>query len=379
MNVVLLLLPALAAGMLAHIVARHVAGTAIGIAERRGIVDHPGERSSHSAPTPRVGGIGLVAGVLVALAIYLPFAGRVQAMQQFLEIDPVQWRAFAGFFAMALAAFALGLFDDIKGMPPLAKLAAQAAIGCIPAASGLVVKQLQIPYLPVIDLPFAAGAALAWVWVVLAMNAVNFMDGINGLAGRFAEVAGIVLVVIGLNRGWCSEIGILGAALWGAGTGFLFWNRPVAKTFLGDCGSQALGAMVAAAALLVHANDVHRVAPDGRAILDPVIGVGIVAWPFVFDVLYTLARRARKGASLLQAHREHLYQRHLLATGGDHEQTLQFVMDHVYAAAIVAVLYVRVSSPYAPGFRALLLCAALAVAVHYAWRVVRIEEAGRTA
>lgn len=379
MSIVHELLPALAAGMVAYVVARGATQTAIRVAEKRGIVDTPGERSSHAAPTPRVGGVGLVAGVVAVIAIYLPMSGRIQAMQGFLQIDPVMWKPFAGFLAMALAAFALGLIDDIKGMPALAKLAGQALVGCIPAATGLVVRQLQIPFLPVMDVPFAVGAAMAWLWVVVLMNAVNFMDGINGLAGRFGEMVGIVLVVLGINRGWCTEFAVVGAALWGASTGFLFWNRPVARTFLGDCGSQALGATAAAAMLLLHVNDLHRVDAAKRAILDPMAAGVILCAPFLFDVLWTLARRAAKGANVLEAHREHLYQRHLVATGGSHDRTLDFVMNRLYATGIATIVYVRLSDPSTPAFRAIIWAVVIGVLVHYAYAARKAEHRPSTA
>lgn len=199
------------------------------------------------------------------------------------------------------------------------------------------------------------------------------------MAGRFGEVFGIAFCVFAIGRWWSGETFVLGAAIWGASTGFLRWNTPNAKTFLGDCGSQALGALVACAGLILVTNDLHFnpwVAPNGIEIplYDPLMGVLIVVSPFVYDVVFTLVRRTMKGASLMTAHREHLYQRHLAATGENHRYTLDFVSNYLYVAAILGVFYIRISTPDDLKVRGALLLGTVIMLGMYTTSVLNAER-----
>lgn len=357
MGLVTMLLPALCFGMAAYALAGWLTGQSIRLAERGGILAHPNHRSSHAQPTPRLGGIGLVGAVVVLLAVWGVLMTEIQRFQSFDEPETAEWLVLGAVLATVVMAFALGLWDDRGNPPALVKLAGQAVIAAIPAIV-LPVRELHIPYAPVYHLPPAVGIAIAFAWVLLMMNVVNFMDGVNGLAGRFGNVFGIVLVLWGLNRPWCDEQVIHGAILLGACSGFLRWNYPQARTFLGDCGSQPLGALVAVLGLLVVNNDLHWVG-NVQYRFDPFVPVLIVVSPFVFDVLVTLQRRMVMGKNVLQAHREHLYQRHLIATGENHVRTTEFVTGFLYASGIIALVYMRFSSPETPMWRTMLIMAAV--------------------
>ncbi|MBI5154256.1 hypothetical protein HZA57_03380 [Candidatus Poribacteria bacterium] len=354
MNLLLMLAVPLAFGLAAWQLSHHLTGWSIRFAHRRDLLAHPNERSSHTAPTPRVGGIGFVVAVSVCFALVQLLAAPLQHLQRIEPFDPVAGFPFWGGLGTVVLAFALGFWDDQGNPPALAKLAGQIVVAAIPPAVGLVPRQLEFPFAGVWEVPFAAGVAVSFFWVLWMMNVVNFMDGINGLAGRFAQLFALAVAAIGLNRAWCWELVMWGAILYGAAEGFLRWNLPQAKTFLGDCGSQALGALVAVVVLLMVTNDLHWTPPR----CDSFLGAAIIVSPFMFDVAVTLIRRAARGENLLKAHREHLYQRYLRASGEDHSAARWFVESRLIATAVIGSVYVRFSSPAQPAFRAVLLAAA---------------------
>lgn len=242
---------------------------------QRGVVDAPGEdRRLHASPTPRGGGIGIALVLLVAAPALGPLAVP---------------------FALGLVlTAAIGLLDDLAPLPARVKLLGQ-ALGALPLAIAL----------PVL---IAGGEgwiahAVAFGFVLLLVNAWNFMDGSHGLATTQALLAGLAALLlsgIGTPAAW------LGLMLAAACAGFLPLNLPVARVFLGDVGSFALGYAVATGLLLQ---------ADGRA-PGPVLALVPLAAVLV-DVGVTLASRAVRRQRLWQAHREHLYQR-AIARGHGH-------------------------------------------------------------
>lgn len=259
-----------------------VALLALGLAEawrhwalQRGVIDVPGQRSSHTAPTPRGAGVGPVLALLAGMAVVLP-------------ASPERNAAMA---SIALAA-ALGLLDDLRPLPPLWKLAGQ-GIASLPLAlllpialpSALAADPATLPAAVVA----AAGLAAALGLGVLLLNAWNFMDGINGIATLAA--CAVAVVVLGAQ----GPAGPLALLLLAACLGFLPLNFPRARVFLGDCGSHGLG--MAIAVLLLW-----------PAPFPATLAAAAAASPFLVDVLGTLVRRARDGERLTRAHRRHLYQ-----------------------------------------------------------------------
>jgi UDP-N-acetylmuramyl pentapeptide phosphotransferase/UDP-N-acetylglucosamine-1-phosphate transferase len=268
---------------------------------RRGVIDVPGQRSSHAQPTPRGAGIGLVLALLAGMLAVLPASvARDAAMA-----------------SIALAA-ALGLLDDLRPLPPLLKLAGQ-GLASLPLALALPfplpVALVGVPE-PVIGL-LGSGAAVATG--VLLQNAWNFMDGINGIASLAACAVAIVVLAM---QGPAAPLALL---LLAACLGFLPLNFPRARVFMGDCGSHGLG--MAITALLLW-----------PAALPATLAAAAAASPFVVDVLGTLARRAREGERLTLAHRRHLYQL-AVRTGYSHARVaLAYLAWMVASGACVATL-----------------------------------------
>jgi Fuc2NAc and GlcNAc transferase len=247
---------------------------------RRGVFDVPNERSSHSVPTPRGGGIGVVAAVLLVGGATL---ARVGVLPAALVL---------GGFAVASVAV-IGWLDDHRPLAVRWRLVVHlAAAGAVAALASRGAS------------PSVLGAAAGLWWLfctVSAINVVNFMDGIDGLIGsQLALFGGYALLMAPTG----SPTALLAAAVLGASLGFVRWNWSPARIFLGDVGSGAYG--VIAVLLLLGLTTFDRRLAFGRAAL-PLV-------PLALDAATTLARRAIAGERLTTAHRRHLYQR--LANGG---------------------------------------------------------------
>ena len=234
---------------------------------RRQILDRPNERSAHTVPVPRGGGIAVL---LVLLPIWA-------------LIEPALWPVLIAGAALGLA----GWWDDVKGLGPWPKLAAQviavaAGIAFVgPVTGGLLPAPLDLLL-----------AAVLWLGFV---NAYNFMDGIDGIAGVEAISIALGLTVLGLWFASFGDLAALATALAGATLGFLFWNWHPAKLFLGDVGSQALGYLIGFLLL--------RIASEGAwaaALILPLY--------FFTDAGWTLLKRLKAGKNILAAHAEHIYQ-----------------------------------------------------------------------
>jgi UDP-N-acetylmuramyl pentapeptide phosphotransferase/UDP-N-acetylglucosamine-1-phosphate transferase len=255
----------------------------------RQILDRPNERSSHKAPTPRGGGIAVLAVLLPAWAL----------------IEPQLWPQLLGALALAL----MGWWDDLRGISPWPRLLVQiAAVGfglwCMrPFADGQFTGGL-------LPQPFdAILAALAWLWFV---NLFNFMDGIDGIAGSEAASIGFGLAVVALWIGGFGDLDQLALALVGAALGFLYWNWHPARIFLGDVGSQALGYLLGFLLL--------RAAGDGAwaaALILPLY--------FWVDATWTLISRTLARENIFAAHARHFYQQSL-RLGRRHDQVTSAIL-----------------------------------------------------
>ncbi len=220
------------------------------------VLDTPGHRSAHRRPTPKGGGVGVMAAFLLGV-LWLGGGGLI-------------W---AGVASLALVSW----LDDLRQFRPLVKLAAQAI------AAALVLGGIgRLPGDPWL------AAALGFGWLVFVTNALNFIDGLNGLAAGSMAIA-------------CLCIGLPAAAppLLAAGLiGFLPFNYPRARIFLGDVGSQGAGLSVAAFGLLRWQDPAHG----------SMLAMPLLLWGILYDVGFTLCRRWHAGERLSQAHRGHLYQ-----------------------------------------------------------------------
>lgn len=237
-------------------------------AVRRELIDHPGERRSHQVPTPRGGGIAIVIAILVAACVL--------GWQQ-----PRQIVLIAGFVVGLLLIAGIGLADDHRPLSPWLRLGVQAIAG---AVFGLAVAAVTG------SLPLAVFALVA---TLVLTNVWNFMDGINGLAASQAALVAVGLAFfVGGSWAW------IALALAAACMGFLPFNFPRSRIFLGDVGSGALGFVLAALVVVAVAEKGER----SVLLLLPLSA-------FLVDSGLTLARRLIRGERWWTSHVQHAYQR----------------------------------------------------------------------
>jgi UDP-GlcNAc:undecaprenyl-phosphate GlcNAc-1-phosphate transferase len=253
-----------------------------------GVLDRPNRRSSHDRLTPRGGGVAVAAGVVAAALV----SG---------DISGVHLRSL---LLASLLFGLLGLIEDLKGIAALPRLGLQAGIAAlclVPLLDGL---SGPAPW----QLVFATGVAM---WLVGFVNVFNFMDGINGIAAAQAIIAGVAFALVS-NSQDLDVIAVAGAIVAASAAGFVPFNFPHARIFLGDVGSYFLGAWLAVLVVM-----------GLRAGL-PVEVVFAPVSLYLADTSVTLVRRVRRGATWYEAHREHVYQQ-LVVRGWSHSLTTAVV------------------------------------------------------
>lgn len=262
---------------------------------KREILDIPNERSSHSVPTPRGGGLIICVVSLIAFFIY-----------ELLTSE----NYYSAYFAGALVVALISLIDDVRTVSPFWRilchcLAAVLAVGFI---GGFEV--LRIPFYGIARIGFW-GDVLAFFWIVWLINAYNFMDGIDGIAALQAVTAGIGWSLTGLVVG-IENAFYYGGVLTASSLGFLILNWQPARIFMGDVGSAFLGYSFAVLPLLA-----AKQAGESEILpLLPWLGV-LFVWFFVFDSVFTFIRRLLRGEKVWQPHRRHIYQK-LVISGLTH-------------------------------------------------------------
>ncbi|MEP6897824.1 MAG: glycosyltransferase family 4 protein [Rhodanobacter sp.] len=255
---------------------------AIGYAHRRGMLDQPGPRRSHTRPTPRGGGIGIVAACVVCVP------GALWTL-------PAPWPVgMAAALTVALALVAVGgWWDDHSSLPILPRLGMQ-MLGLLCFCVALLATGPSWWWLPVL---LGAG-----VW---SINLHNFMDGIDGLLAQQT-----LFVALGLSlMAWSAAqpaLAVAAASLATAAAGFWYYNRPPAQIFMGDVGSGSVGLLIFAFAAMLWRLD--------HALIWPIL---VLSSGFVVDATLTLLVRLCLGKRWYSPHREHLYQ-WLARRGGSH-------------------------------------------------------------
>ena len=264
------------------------------LARRAGALDHPGPRRIHREAVPTLGGLAFVVAVLgVAwLARVLPGPAR--------ELDV---RPLLGLTLASVPLLALGLVDDLRGAGPWTKLAVQACAAMVLVHFGYGVPLLTNPFGAPIGSGIMSGP-LAVAWVLVVVNAINLIDGLDGLASGVVLIAAATLWWVGHSH---SDLYVMFIAslLIGATIGFLRWNFPPARVFMGDTGSHFLGLTLAAASLLENRKETAAV-----TLLFPLVALGLP----IADSLLAFARRLGSGRHVFHPDRGHIHHR-LLGLG----------------------------------------------------------------
>jgi len=242
-----------------------------------GVIDHPTDRGSHDVPTPRGGGLGVITTILVAFSV---LAGATSDIRLYICI------------AACVAVSLIGWLDDRHGLPISTRLGVHLLAGL---SVGLLSLRGGSPVILVV-----ATFVLWSCWTMSSINFVNFMDGINGFVALQIAIFAISLAIFGWEQPGSSWYATAVAA---ACIGFLPWNFPHARIFLGDAGSGSLGFLVPVVALVTMREQSVTLIQSFLPLL-----------PLFADAMVTIVRRWHRGETLTQAHRSHLYQR--MANGG---------------------------------------------------------------
>lgn len=288
----------------------------LALLRRAAVLDHPNDRSSHDVPTPRGGGIAVIASIVITGLGWSIVSGQTDSGSLGIALG------------LTIALSVVSFIDDLRTLSAGIRLAAHA----LAVAGGLWALDGHgafAAYLPQpVDL---ALTALAWLWFI---NLYNFMDGIDGIVG--SETGAIALGIGGLTFLGLAPATLLGpsAAILGAALGFLVWNWHRAKIFLGDSGSIPLGFLMGY--LLI-----ATAAPGGPALAAALV----LPLVFVVDASVTLLRRLAGGKRPTDAHREHAYQR-AVQGGWSHDRVCLVVLA-ANAVLIATAWWLAGLSPWA--------------------------------
>jgi UDP-N-acetylmuramyl pentapeptide phosphotransferase/UDP-N-acetylglucosamine-1-phosphate transferase len=282
---------------------------------KRELLDIPNDRSSHNVPTPRGGGIIICLVSVLAFFVYSVISG-----------ESYLWAYFAGAFIVS----AISLLDDFKTISPLTRILFHALAAWLAVWMFGGFEVLLVPFYGIV-LIGAWGSLIAFFWVVWLINAYNFMDGIDGIAATQSITAGIGWSLAAWLLG-IENVVFYGGILAFSSFGFLLLNWQPAKIFMGDVGSAFLGYSFAVLPLLAIKG---AVAPETDALL-PWIGI-VLVWFFVFDSVFTLLKRLFRGEIVWQPHREHIYQKLVIAKMSHSKVTCIYGL--ASAVVVSAVLY----------------------------------------
>jgi UDP-N-acetylmuramyl pentapeptide phosphotransferase/UDP-N-acetylglucosamine-1-phosphate transferase len=319
------------------------------LAPRIGFFDLPNDRSSHARPMPSGGGLAFVVINLVSWwwllvfhpSIPLPLATRTHHA--------------LGFVIAGVLIAGISLLDDLGHVPVLIRLAVHVVGAAVFVGMFTWWAALDLPLLGWLTLG-TVGLVLSMFWIVSMVNAYNFIDGLDGMAGGQAVAAGLGWVALGFSTGHFA-IEAFGALLAASSIGFLAHNWQPARIFMGDVGSTFLGFCFAVLPIIASQYD-PRLALAGV----------LLVWPALFDTGFTIIRRLKRRENVFTGHREFLFHR-LVAAGWSHAaaSSLYFTLPLVGAGIAFTWQYGSKSLHIAALISIVALCTGL-------WTLVRGQE-----
>ena len=292
------------------------------LALRIGAVSTPGGRHVNGRTIPRLGGIGLAfawAVPVVALALRDP-----------MVLKAIQWSQIATVVGGGAAICAVGALDDVRSIRSIYKLAAQVMVAVFAFVCGFQIQAIQLPLFGTLQMGVFA-LPITVFWIVGVTNAVNLIDGLDGLAAGVTFFAAFTSFVIASISG-SVFVALTMAALMGALVGFLFFNFNPARIFMGDSGSYFLGFVLATTALA--GGGLQQKASTAVSLLVPVLALGVP----IFDTLFSMFRRVLERRPIFSADRGHVHHR-LLDIGLTHRRAVIFLygISSLLAAGAIAV------------------------------------------
>ena len=289
------------------------------LAWRYGVLDQPGDRKIHTAPMARLGGLAVFIGFCLPWLGFLLLKNRVAGI--FAEYWEMFWALLAGGLAMLL----LGIYDDLKGLKATPKFIVQTAVAVTLYYAGFKITRLTNPFGPAIELEWLS-LPISVLWMVGITNAINLLDGIDGLATGVTACIAMSLALINIVYGNVI-VALLTLALAGACFGFLPFNSSPARIFLGDTGSLFMGLMLACIGIL----SLFKAA-TATFILVPVLIFGVP----LFDTAAVMLGRLVRRRPLFEGDKTHVHHR-LLRAGMTHKEAAFYLYAVTLLLAGVAI------------------------------------------
>ena len=285
-----------------------------------GILDHPNQRSSHKRAVPKSGGISIVVTFLIGMCYLMFFAYPDLLNQRFT------W----GFVFSSVLIALISFVDDVWEKSAQFKLVTHIVAVAVVLSTGIVIDTLTLPWVGRVSLEWW-GYLISAVWILGLTNACNFMDGIDGLMGSTALIAAMFFMAISYYEG-STFVYITGYTIIAGCVGFLVYNAPPAKIFMGDVGSAFLGFVFATLAIIAARYDFSRTS---------FLVMPMLLFHFIYDTLFTFVRRLLRGENALQAHRTHLYQL-LVRSGYSHLEVTLLLCCMAFLQGLGAIWMVNI-------------------------------------
>lgn len=304
---------------------------------KRGLVDRPGGRKIHRRPMVRLGGVAIFAGALVSLLVVWWLGGfGIQTPQKEYEV----WGVAIG----GIAFFLIGLADDLLTLPAITRLIAQLTVAALVWRAGVQIEFLTMPYVGLVQLHDWISLPITVIWLVGMANAINMIDGLDGLAAGVSGIAATVMLIVALFMNQPAPA-LIAAALAGACLGFLRYNFNPAQIFMGDGGAYFIGFTLAGVGIIGLVKAVTTV-----AVLLPYL---ILAVP-ILDIFTVVVDRLRRGQSPFKADKRHLHHR-LLQAGLSQRLAVLFIYSLTLWAGTLALAVSNMPSGWGYAFGATLL------------------------
>ncbi|HET6570705.1 MAG TPA: MraY family glycosyltransferase [Solirubrobacterales bacterium] len=362
---------ALFAFLLAGVVTMLLVRPTMRLAGRVGAIDLPRPRSLHAAPTPKLGGLAILAGTLIAALNWLPWDGETRSI-----------------LIGAVAITVVGLLDDVYELDAPLKLAGQTLAVVIPVAAGVTVESFTFPFLGQVNpgsvqlLSLPGGGAVSLgdlgtvIGIVAVINVINLIDGVDGLAAGVCLISGVALAAIALSLER-NAAGVLAALTAGASLGFLRDGFPPAKTFMGDTGSNLLGFLLGVVAV--------QGALKTNAVIALFLPLIVLMVP-ILDTGFVVAKRLKYRRPIYRADSWHFHHR-MANIGFSQRRTLAYLYSWtvVMAALALALRFVPYSDDHGH-FNVLwtavmaafgLLALAASVYLIYVLEILKLRRFGR--
>lgn len=289
------------------------------IAHKKKLYDFQDERKTHVGDIPRLGGIGFFTSTIISAAIiYIILKEHISTP----------------FYIATTLIFVSGVVDDFKPVPPIVKLLAQITAALTLILGDHIFNSLYIPFLSITVESNILGYVITFIWIIGATNAVNLLDGMDGQAGGVSLLATLTIGIISILTGNIN-IAIICFVMVGALAGFLRFNLPPAKIFMGDSGSLTLGFFIATLPLLFPNTELK-----GKMVL---VTIAVLLIP-ILDVFAAIIRRKRSGLSFFNPDRGHIHHKFQDYTSLSTKRILVVVYSLSVISGIIAILFIQLNN-----------------------------------